>query len=113
MAEWRRVDLDEIERKVLRPARPASELVKKVLSGLRMDSRQHEATLVQVWNQSLDPTLTAHAQPTGLRKGTLFVTVDSHVWLDEILRYRRHEILERLQASFGRQMVVKMSVRVG
>jgi predicted nucleic acid-binding Zn ribbon protein len=82
-----------------------------VLSGPRIESRQHEATLVQVWNESLDPNLTAHPQPTCLRKGTRFVTVDSHVWPDEILRYRRDEILERLQASFGSQMVFKMSAR--
>jgi len=43
----------------------------------------------------------AHAQPTGLCKGTLFVAVDSSVWLSEIVRYRRKEILARLQHSFG------------
>ena len=55
----------------------------------------------------------AHAQPTGIRKGTLFVTVDSSVWLDEIVRYRRREILERLQHSFGRELVARISFRVG
>ncbi len=113
LAEWRRIDLEEVEKAMRKRSRPASEVVKNVLSGLRIDRRQHEAQVVQVWNQSIDPALTAHAQPTGLRKGTLFVTVDSHVWLDEILRYRRHEILERLQSSFGREMVSKISARVG
>ena len=58
--------------------------------------------MTRVWNNLLDPTIVAHAQPTGLRNGTLFVTVDSSVWLSEIVRYRRKEILDRLQHSFGR-----------
>ena len=49
----------------------------------------------------------------GLRKGTLFVTVDSSVWLSEIVRYRRKEILDRLQHSFGRDFITKISFRVG
>jgi predicted nucleic acid-binding Zn ribbon protein len=59
-----------------------------------------------------DPNIVAHAQPTGLRKGTLFVTVDSSVWLSEIVRYRRKEILERLQHSFGRDLIARISFRV-
>ena len=46
-------------------------------------------------------------------RGTLFVNVDSSVWLDEIVRYRRKEILTRLQTAFGREMIKKISFRVG
>jgi len=52
-------------------------------------------------------------QPAGIRNGTLFVTVDSSVWLDEIVRYRRREILERLQNSFGRELIRRISFRLG
>jgi len=83
----------------------------KVLAGLRLGQRQAEAEILKVWQHQLDPTITAHARPTGLRKGTLFVAVDSNVWLDEIVRYRRREILERLQNSFGRELVTRISFR--
>ncbi|MEY2429538.1 MAG: Dna[CI] antecedent, DciA, partial [Verrucomicrobiota bacterium] len=56
-------------------------LLPSVLSGMHMDTRRAEAEIVKVWNNLLDPTIIAHAQPTGIRKGTLFVTVDSSVWL--------------------------------
>lgn len=78
-----------------------------------MDRRQAETEILKVWNHLLDPNIAAHAIPTGIRKGTLFVTVDSSVWLDEIVRYRRREILERLQHSFGRDLIQKISFRVG
>jgi predicted nucleic acid-binding Zn ribbon protein len=84
-----------------------------VLAGLRIDRRQSESEILKVWNNQLDPNLAAHALPTGLHKGTLFVTVDSSVWLDEIVRYRRREILERLQNSFGRDLITRISFRVG
>jgi len=85
----------------------------KVLAGLRMDRRRGEAEIVRVWNNLIDPTVTAHAQPTGLHKGTLFVTIDHSVWRDEIVRYRRREILDRLQHAFGREMIARISFRVG
>ena len=85
----------------------------RVLSELRIDKRRAEAEVVKVWNDLLEPEIVAHAQPTGLHKGTLFVTVDSSVWLSEIVRYRRKEILDRLQHSFGRDFVVRISFRVG
>jgi len=78
-----------------------------------MDQRRGEAEIVRVWNHQLDPAMTAHAQPTGIRNGTLFVTVDSSVWLAEIIRYRRKEILDRLQHSFGRDVIQKISFRIG
>ena len=85
----------------------------RVLTELRIDRRRGEAEVVKVWNDLLDPNIVAHAQPTGLNKGTLFVTVDSSVWLSEIVRYHRKEILARLHHSFGRDFIARISFRVG
>ena len=113
LATLRGIDLAPLEKVRERPASPMSALLPAVLGKLRMDRRQAEAEIVRVWNHSIDPALTAHAQPTGLAKGTLFVTVDNSAWLDEIIRYRRREILTRLQHSFGAEVVQKISYRVG
>jgi hypothetical protein len=113
LAQWRRWDWSATEKAQKLSSRPAAEIMPGVLAGLRIDSRQAETEILKVWNHQLDPNIVAHAQPTGIRKGTLFVTVDSSVWLDEIVRYRRHEILERLQNSFGRDLVTRISFRTG
>jgi Dna[CI] antecedent, DciA len=113
LAQWRGVDLTPAETAKAVRARRAGDVLPKVLVDLRMDSRRAEAELVKVWNSLIDPNIVAHAQPVGLRKGTLFVTVDSSVWLSEIVRYRRREILDRLQHSFGRTLIQKISYRVG
>jgi predicted nucleic acid-binding Zn ribbon protein len=112
-AQWRGVDLAPLEKAQAWHAQPARELLPRVLSELGIDRRRAEAEVVKVWNNLLDPNIVAHAQPVGLRKGTLFVTVDSSVWLSEIVRYRRKEILDRLQHSFGRDFISRISFRVG
>jgi hypothetical protein len=112
-AQWRGVDLAPLERAQALRAESASAVLPRVLAGLHLDRRRAEAEVVKVWNNLLEPSTVAHAQPTGIRRGTLFVTVDSNVWLSEIVRYRRREILDRLQHSFGRDFIAKISFRVG
>jgi predicted nucleic acid-binding Zn ribbon protein len=113
LAQWRRWDWSADEHAARPTAKSAAELMPRLLSDLRIDRRQSETEILRVWNNQIDPNITAHAHPTGIRKGTLFVSVDSSVWLDEIVRYRRREILERLQNSFGRDLITRISFRVG
>jgi predicted nucleic acid-binding Zn ribbon protein len=113
LAQWRGVDLVPLETARAVRARRAGEVLPKLMRDLRMDDRRAEAELVKVWNSLLDPNITAHAQPHNLHKGTLFVNVDSSVWLSEIVRYRRKEILDRLQHSFGKNLIQKISFRIG
>lgn len=113
LAEWHGVDLAPLETAQAVRARRASTIIPKVLSDYRIDSRRVEVEIMKVWNGLIDPNIVAHAQPAGLRRSTLFVNVDSSVWLSEIVRYRRREILDRLQHSFGHEVIQKISYRVG
>lgn len=113
LTEWRHLDVVPLETACADNAKPAGTLVANVLSGLRIEKRQAEAEIVRVWNHLLDPNLTVHAQPTGLRNGTLFVTVDHSVWLDEIARYRYRPILAQLQTAFGKTTIARISFRLG
>jgi predicted nucleic acid-binding Zn ribbon protein len=113
LAQWRGVDYAPLEKAWATPARRPDEILPGLMKELRLDARQAEAEIVKVWNALIDPAVTAHAQPANLHKGTLFVNVDSSVWLHEIVRYRRREILERLQHSFGTSAVKKISFRIG
>ena len=113
LAQWRGIDLEPLEKMRAAPARTAAAVLPKLMKDLRMDARQGEAEIVKVWNSLLDPNITAHAQPANLHNGTLFVSVDNSVWLTEIVRYRRKEILDRLQHSFGKALVQKISFRIG
>ena len=113
LREWRGVDVRALEKTHGNKSLNAGAVMKKVLGALQLDRRRAETEMVRVWNQTIDPTITSHAQPINIHHGTLFVSVDSSVWLDEIVRYRRHEILQRLQHAMGCEMVKKISYRIG
>ena len=108
---WRRVDWTGLEKAWKPAALPASELVPQVLTHLRLEHRVAESQLLQLWEKIMDPLIAAHSRPVGLVRGTLFVEVDSSVWLSEIVRYRREEIIERVQHAVGSEMVGKISFR--
>jgi hypothetical protein len=113
LAQWRGTDLTPLEIAQAVKARKAGDLLPQVMSGFRIEQRRGEVEIVKVWNNLIDPNITAHAQPVGLNRGTLFVNVDTSVWLSEIVRYRRKEILDRLQHSFGREVIARISFRIG
>ncbi len=113
LAAWRGIDLSSEEIVRAKTAKSAGDVLPRILSELRIDRRQAESEILKVWNNLIDPQIVAHAKPTGIHKGTLFVTVDNSVWLDEIVRYRRREILQRLQFSFGKDLIAKISFRIG
>ena len=113
LAQWRGIDLTPLEKAQALRARSVADLIPRVLTNFRVEGKRAEVEIVKVWNSLIDPNIAAHAQPANLHKGTLFVNVDSSVWLSEIVRYRRREILERLQHSFGLDVIRKISFRVG
>jgi predicted nucleic acid-binding Zn ribbon protein len=113
LAEWRRVDLREAEGAAGSRVRPMPDLVQHLLSGLRLDQRVLESELMKLWPKIVDPNIALHSRPVGIKKGTLFVNVDSNVWLSEIVRYRRKEVLERVQTAMGKNTVERISFRVG
>ncbi|MEY4691507.1 MAG: hypothetical protein RIT19_1832 [Verrucomicrobiota bacterium] len=111
--QWRGRGFTRAETAWSSPAKSLGTILPGVLQHLRLEQRLDESKIQTVWSQILDPTLVAHAKPAGFAKGTLFVHVDSSVWLDEIVRYRRHEMLERLQTALGKTVVQRISFRLG
>ncbi len=113
IAQWRRVDLHDAEKARADCAKPVSQVLPALLEKFGFDKRLSEAEVMRVWLNLVDPNIATHAKPAGLNKGTLFVNVDSSVWLDEIVRYRRREILQRLQHAFGKDVIARISFRLG
>src|SRR5262249_60662095 len=108
-SQWRGLDLGTAEKAATHRTKSISTLMPKVLKEMGLDQRRIEAEILKVCNHLISPEIVAHAQPTGLHKATLFVAVDNNVWLSEIVRYRRKEILDRMQHSFGREFFKRIS----
>lgn len=113
LAAWRGIDLTEEEGARTRRAKPLADILPAVLRDAGFERKRAELEIVKAWNHLMDPVVAQHAQPSGIFKGTLFVTVDSNVWLDEIVRHRRRDILKRLKNCFGPTLIQKISFRSG
>ena len=113
LAEWRGIELSEQDRSLRSTARSFGALVPKVIGGMGLDRRQADLEILKVWNSLVDPQILEHARPVNIAKGTLFVAVDNNVWMAEIIRYHRHEILKKLQGAFGADLVKRISFRIG
>ena len=113
LANWRGVHPSESEFPLRYRPQTLLDLTRALVKRLKFEQRQSETEILRVWTESVDPTVAAHAAPVGFRNGTLFVKVDSNVWLHEIVRYRQKEILERLQSSFGRKKIQKLCFKIG
>ena len=110
---WRGCDWTGAEKAWKPEALSVAELVPAVLGEMHLEQRVAESQILQLWEKLVDPVLARHAKPANLHRGTLFVNVDSNVWLSELVRYRSREILERLQHVAGPEMIQKISYRVG
>jgi hypothetical protein len=113
LATWRRVDLAEKEKAAQPSSKSVANLMPGVLKGIGLERKQADLEILRVWNHLMDPVIVEHAKPVGLAKGTLFIAVDSNAWLNELVRYRRREILQRLQHSFGPDLIQRLSFRAG
>lgn len=113
VAQWQGVEASEHEKALRTRTRSSSEVLDRVLKQIRFDRRHAESEIARSWSHVAGADVAAHAQPTGLRNGTLFVNVDSHVWREELVRYRNHEVLERLQTAFGSDLILRISWKVG
>jgi hypothetical protein len=113
LAEWRHIDVREQEGASAPTTRTIADVIPNVVQRMGLDRKRGELEILKVWNNLIDPTITKHAQPANIAKGTLFVNVDNSAWLNEIVRYRRKEILHRLQTAFGKDAIQKISFRIG
>lgn len=113
LANWWGVHPSESEVPLRYRPQTLQDLTRALVKRLKFKQRQSETEILRVWAESMDPTVVAHAGPVGFRNGTLFVKVDSNVWLHEIVHYRQKEILVRLQSSFGKKKIQKLSFRIG
>lgn len=107
------MDLTPLEQARRVTVRTAADVMSKALKDINLEQKRADVEILSVWKDLMDPEIVEHAKPANLHKGTLFVDVDSSVWLDEIVRYRQREILRNMQNSFGRQKIRKISFRIG
>jgi len=113
LAEWRGIDLSEEERARTKSEKAAADIVKNALEHIKFEERRKNAEILNVWRNAIDPVIVEHTEPATLKNGTLIVNVDSSVWLSEIARFKKREILVKLQSCFGKEVIKNIKFRLG
>ena len=83
---------------------PLAQLLGNALHRTGLGKRLEDYRAVEAWDEVVGKVVAEHSQATGIREGTLFVDVQSSVWMQE-LQLLRGEIVGRLNAHLGRPVV--------
>jgi predicted nucleic acid-binding Zn ribbon protein len=66
-----------------------------------------------LWADIVGSDIARHAQPVSLRNGLLVVAVDHSVWLQELVRYDKPVILQKVRERVGKKVVRDICFRIG
>jgi predicted nucleic acid-binding Zn ribbon protein len=97
----------------IKPANPASQLVPQVMKKLGLEQRLQQSQVFFLWPEIVGSEVAHHAQPVSLRNGLLVVAVDHPVWLQELSRFHKPLMLQKVQERVGKKTVRDICFRIG
>ena len=96
-----------------KPANSTKKLVPAVMKQLGLEQRLQQSQVFYLWPNIVGSDIARHAQPVSLRNGLLVVAVDHPVWLQELVRYDKPLILQKVRERVGKQAVRDICFRIG
>jgi predicted nucleic acid-binding Zn ribbon protein len=85
-------------------ATPLADAIDTLLKKQGIDQRVREYTAVEEWGRIVGKRISAVTRAVRIQKGILTVEVSSAPWRQE-LRFRKDEILKKLNMHLGQQVV--------
>ena len=95
------------------PANSTSKLVPAVMKQLGLEQRLQQSQVFYLWADIVGSDIARHAQPVSLSKGVLVISVDHSTWLDQLVRYYKPMIIQKVQERVGKKAVCKLHFRIG
>jgi predicted nucleic acid-binding Zn ribbon protein len=80
------------------------EVLDELVESLGIRKKLREQDVFELWDKAVGERIAEVAKPTRISKGTLFVSVQSGVWRNE-LSMRREEIVSRLNEIVNEEIV--------
>ena len=84
---------------------PIGKVLKTIFKKLDSENQSWFGQLEREWTELIGTPASCHTRPGYFKRNTLVIYVDSTTWLNELLRYKRTEILKHLQNKFGREQI--------
>lgn len=107
---WRHFDEDALKADIPQFCLP-SDCLPELFKRYKLDSQREQKQLHYAWEHTMDPEIAAHAFPENIVRGTLFIRVENSSWLSEIVRFHSKDILKKLQACLGKEVINKLSFK--
>jgi predicted nucleic acid-binding Zn ribbon protein len=96
------------------PAAPGLDtVVPGVMQKLGLAQRLQQSQVFVHWPQIVGPDIARHAQPVSLRHGLLTVAVDHPVWLQELSRFHKALLLDKVRDRVGQKTIRDIVFRIG
>ena len=84
--------------------RPIGEVLKELIETYRLEGKLNEIKIVHSWEKVVGSLIARYTKDVYIRKGKLFVKVDSPALKNE-LTYNSSIIIERLNAEAGSKVI--------
>jgi len=95
-----------------RPPAQVKDILDGLLSCLGIESKIKQMSVLKSWPDVVGKRISKHSCPVAIRKGNLFVNVDSSGWLAQLSHFKEKIILEFNQRQ-GEEIVKNIYFRIG
>lgn len=94
-------------------AAPLENLIPTVMKNLGLQQRLEQSQVFYLWSQIVGNDIARHAQPVSLKNNILHIAVDHPIWLQELKRFHKLLLLQKVQATIGKRAVKDIVFRIG
>ena len=77
-----------------------------------MAKRKHNKGIGGRWDEIVGEEISSHTEFEGIRGNTIFVWVDSAVWLHYITAFKKEELLKDVQEEYKSKFISDIKFRV-
>jgi predicted nucleic acid-binding Zn ribbon protein len=88
------------------------DLVQKVARIVKAKSKTNRGLSVK-WAEIADQDVLEHTDVKGLKKGVLYVRVDSATWLHYITAFKKEELLKSIQNEYKQRFISDIRFYIG
>ncbi len=89
-----------------------SDLVQKAAGIVKTKSKANRS-LSAKWAEIADQNILEHTDVKGLKRGVLYVRVDSATWLHYITAFKKEELLKSIQNEYKQKFVSDIRFYIG
>jgi len=88
------------------------EVLERVFTRLGLNKKLRELKALKDWKEVVGKKIEEHTYPLRVRKGNLFIVVDSSGWLAQIT-YFKEKIISELNQRQGKEVIKDIYLRLG